>query len=720
MGDAQRLVWQQLHWSLPLDPGGPLQLLQRLATDQHRDPVVFEAFAERGLVTHLFGTTARQVRDVSQLVESLLPGVMLSRTERNRSGFRRLVRLRLRRPALALATARSIEAARAILAALASARGAGEQAALQVVVGAAVPPQLLLPRASDPTQPWFSVLAKGSREPSSSVKRALDEKSSQPGFHAFVRASATAKTDFRRVSILRALLASLRILQGPGTRIEFEAVKGSLDTLPRTGSVLLSAVEALALSGWPIGTEDLPGMASAHPKRLAPGVSGSDSTRVFAQTDAPGRTLPVGIAIEDALYHSLVLGPTGAGKSTSLLNLIVADMKAGRSVVVIDPKNDLVHDVLERVPEHRQRDVVVIDPTQPHPVGLNPVAAVGSSPELVADGILNILRELFPSAFGPRTSDILHASLLTLAHRPGATLAWLPRLFTDTRFRRNLLRTSPDMSEDLRDFWEQFDSLGERQQAQHIGPALSRLRQFLLRPSLRRVLDQPEPRFDLHEVFDKPRIVLVPINSGVLGNDASRLLGSLLVSQLWQLTLARSATRPDSRAPVSLYIDEAQEFVRLGGDLADALARSRSLGVAWHLAHQYRAQMSAEMRAAIDTNARNKIVFTLGPDDARAMAAMAPELTAEDFMALPQHAVYAKLMRGGRQLGWVSAAILPAPKTTSDPLEIVARSQERYGAPPKQAASPDKSAVGATDARTDHDVSQHLSNSPVGRKRRSS
>lgn len=368
-------------------------------------------------------------------------------------------------------------------------------------------------------------------------------------------------------------------------------------------------------------------------------------------------------------------------------------------------------DVLKRIPANRTNDVVVLDPSQALPVGINPLHVPGASPELIADGILNIFRDLFPSAFGPRTSDVMHASLLTLAQHKGSTLTWLPRLLTDRRFRTELTGHLDD-PDGLESFWAQYSDMSERQQAQYIGPVLSRLRQFLLRPSLKRVLDQSEPRFQLADIFSTGRILLVPLNTGLLGNDAAKLLGSLLVSQLWQLTLARAATRAKRRTAVSIYVDEAQEFLHLA-DISDALARSRSLGVAWHLAHQYREQLPVNVRAAIDTNALNKIVFGLGVKDAREMAAMTTDLTAEDFMALPQFSIYASLMRQGRRLGWVSGTALPPPPSTSRAVDLIAASQLRYGRTPTEEKPPsDATTTSPTPSRPDTSIGRRRRGTP--------
>ena len=138
------------------------------------------------------------------------------------------------------------------------------------------------------------------------------------------------------------------------------------------------------------------------------------------------------------------LGPTGSGKSTLLLNLITQDIAAGRAVVVIEPKGDLIAEVLQRIPPSRVGDVVLLDPTDTaRPVGLNPLALGGRSPELVADQLLGLFHALYIAHWGPRTHDILGASLLTLARLPGMTLAALPLLLTDAAFRRRVVPRWP-------------------------------------------------------------------------------------------------------------------------------------------------------------------------------------------------------------------------------------------------------------------------------------
>lgn len=179
--------------------------------------------------------------------------------------------------------------------------------------------------------------------------------------------------------------------------------------------------------------------------------------------------------------------------------------------------------------------------------------------------------------------------------------------------------------------------------------------------------------------------MVVNLNQGLLGAGAARLLGTLLISQLWQHLLARQAEPAERRQIVSVYIDEVQAFLAgLPGSLADALAQARSLGAAFHLAHQYRGQLSTEMMQAVETNTRSKVYFALSATDAAAAARLAPELEAADFQLLAQYQAYATVMHQERRSGWFSLATQPAPPAVRDPALLYAASHARYGIPAEQ------------------------------------
>lgn len=698
--------WFELHFPRPLVPETATELLRRLASESSRAPYVFEAIGSDGQVRYRLGVPQRAVPTARRFFAALVPGAVLDETTAGEVTASAAIRMTTANASLGLRTSRPIESSRSLLAALAAA-GPNETVVLQLFLGDSRPARVVGRRVVDPNQGMLDQLISGRREVDAAVAGRLREKATEHTIQTMVRISVDAPDVTKRHALLKGVVGALRLSQSAGTTIGFSRAAPSYMTrTPHRNLVLLSPAEILCLSAWPLGESELPGLSSLHPRPVRLSGAATDQERVFAITTSPGDERRVGLSIADNLMHLQVLGPNGVGKSTLLTNLIAADMKAGRSVVVLDPKQDLAHEgVLARVPYARRNDVVVIDPLQEQPVGISPLSQGTRAPELVADSIVNTVAELFPNDIGGRTKDVLSAAVMSIVEIPGATITWLPRLLDggDDDFRTWVISQVTDPV--LQAFWSEFNSLTHAQQTQYVGPVLSRLRRLILSPTLRRMLDQPEPRFNLAEVFTKPRIVVVPLNSGLIGLDNMRVIGSLLVAQLWGLTLARAAVPSRERTPVSIYIDEAAEFVRTSGaELADFLARARGLGVALTIAAQGRTQFAEEVAEAIDLNARSRVIFQTSSRDAKFFGSQAPGLEAEDFLALPKYNVYANLIRDGQLTGWFSARTLPAPPEISDPASLVARSARTFGRDP------------AAPARQDPKPSHEPS---IGRRRRS-
>lgn len=332
----------------------------------------------------------------------------------------------------------------------------------------------------------------------------------------------------------------------------------------------------------------------------------------------------------------------------------------------------------------RQGDVVIIDPTSSNPIGFNPLNAGERDPSVTADTLLATFESLFKENWGIRTADVLSAAFLTLARLDGANLLWLHPMLTNPVFRKKLLKENTDpLGTDA--FWRQYDAKKPDAQAVEIAPVLNKIRQLILRPGLRAVLGQKMPRFDIGDLFSKQRIVIVNLNSGLLGSDAAKLLGTLLLGQLWSRLLARQALPKARRHMVGVYIDEVHDFIAgLPGDLADALAQARSLGAGFVLAHQYRSQLSPAMVQAVEANTRNKIYFGMNGLDAAATAKLMPGLEQQDLMLLPKYHAYANVMQDGDSTGWMSVRTLPPTPTQQHAADAYAASQERYGVPAEQ------------------------------------
>ena len=689
---TQPLVWHQLRFALPLAQDAAVGLVERILADASLGRVVLELRASGGQAVWAVGSNAGE--RLILVVRELVPGCRVSRGVSRRTVSQAVV-VSARPNGAGLATERLSAVVRAVLASLAV-TAEGEELVVQLQLGRRFAPQVL---GRVEPQGWLELLGLVPI-PSLSGERGRRMRA-QVGRHraaASLRLGVRAASPLRQRVLLQGLLGALRLVEGPGVRLRARTehpAKLNGVRRPWRAGLELGAGEIVAMAGWPVGEGALPATPSAHP-RVLPLPSARETQRAFATGVADQAGERLGISIGDALYHTVLLGPTGAGKSTALAHLALADIHAGRGVLLIDPKTDLVADILARIPEQRRDDVVVIDPTSSRPVGINPLARTqtarsapsssgggvpggGASPELVADTVLATFKGVFAESWGVRVEQVLAAALVTLARTPGATLVDLPLLLTNPAYRQRLMAASGADPLGTGQFWAAYEALSEAQRQQWVGPVLTRLQPFLIRPHLRATLGQAAPSFDLGEVFTQRRIVLVSLNKGVLGAESARLLGSLLVGQLWPLILARAAVEPSQRHVVSVFIDEVQDYLSLPGSLADALAQARSLGAAFHLAHQYRGQLPAALKAGIDANARNKIIFSLSAADAAELARQAIGLEAADFQLLPRFGVYARTMHHGRENPWCHATTLPPTPPTQDALALRASSQARYG-----------------------------------------
>ncbi|HEX4402832.1 MAG TPA: DUF87 domain-containing protein [Galbitalea sp.] len=675
-------TWSELAFPARPDASDVQALVEHLAASSTLGTIVFEARASGGHVRYLLGSDPDHHSALTRLIFHHLPGYDLVPLGQSRDAPDAALTVRASGRGLPLRTD-SLEATTLSMLSALSAATSAEEVILQLTLG-----RRLAPALDDDSTPRYltlrdALIGQADKLPTSARTR-YRAKRAVHGFEAAIRLGARAGNERRTHGLLRALLGGLRTLEAPGVRLGAHDIAPGQITDPAVSNGLLSrplalsSIEVAALLSWPVGKGFLPGQPPKHPKRVNAPTGLRDARRPFAVATQPGHELRVGLGREDSLTHALLIGRTGSGKSVVMSHLILDAIDDGRSVLVIDPKGDLIsREILPRIPAIRRDDVVVIDPMSDLPVGINPFAEPGSA-ELIADGLLAVFKTVYADSWGPRLEDILSSALLTLARTKGSTLAMLPALLTDAAVRRRLTKSLHDPV-GLEPFWHSYEAMSPEQRAQVIAPVLNKLRPYLLRSSLRRTLGQADPKFSLSELFSKRRIVLVNLNKGLLGAEGARLLGSLVVSQVWPLILNRAAVPPERRHIVNVFIDEVQDYLALPTDLADAFAQARGLGVGFTVAHQYRRQLPGALLAGLDSNARSVIAFGLDHDDAVAVAKRAPNLEAEDFMSLGRHEVYANLMNGGEATGWFMASTLGPTAPLADAQALLRISLERYG-----------------------------------------
>lgn len=378
-----------------------------------------------------------------------------------------------------------------------------------------------------------------------------------------------------------------------------------------------------------------------------------------------GAPVLIGLSPADARHHLHVPGPTGTGKSTLLINLAMADARAGRGLAVFDPKGDLIRDLLDRLPASVGNRLVLIDPDEKAAPAALDLFDLGSDPESVADQLVGVMAKVWAQYWGPRTDDLARHAVLTLAHQPGATLADLPVLLVDTAYRRRLIglvrrKLGPVESAGLVAFWAWYDTLTPAQASVQVGPLLSKLRAVLSRRFAAQLFGTGVSTFRLSEVLDGG-VLLVRLPP-TLGDDTVRLTGSLLLAALLYAASGRADQREADRLDASLILDECQAFLHLPIGVDDALAQAR----AWHLclvlAHQHLGQLTPRMAAALDANARNKVFFALSPRDAKDLVHhVAPYFEAEDLTRRDAYGIVCRLVIDGRDGEPFSLNTRPAP-----------------------------------------------------------
>jgi len=324
----------------------------------------------------------------------------------------------------------------------------------------------------------------------------------------------------------------------------------------------------------------------------------------------------------DRRRHMYVIGQTGSGKSTLLGNCILQDVLAGRGFAFIDPHGDSAELIIDSIPKNRVRDVVYFNPSDTDfPFGFNPLRGVPDHLKATATAnLIATFRSIWRESWGPRMEHILSNTVSALMEYPdnmGISLLAIPKILTDHRFRRRVLRHVDDPV--VLAFWKnEFAAYNDRQRAEVISPILNKMGAFARNPAMRNILGQSKNTFDLSYIMDNQKILVVNLSKGVLGEDMTNLLGSLLVCTIQQEAMKRAAIPERERVDFSLYIDEFQNFTTDAFDSIISEARKYRLSLI--IAHQYLDQLSDKVRKAILGNVGNLIMFTLGGGDAEALA----------------------------------------------------------------------------------------------------
>ncbi|WP_051450379.1 type IV secretory system conjugative DNA transfer family protein [Actinospica robiniae] len=456
---------------------------------------------------------------------------------------------------------------------------------------------------------------------------------------------------------------------------------------------LLSAGELGALAHLPTDP-GAPGLERAGAASISPppGIQAPDTSagiKPIGITDA-GVKRPVGLAVADARHHLHVMGATGSGKSTLMTNLVLDDVEAGRGVVVVDPKGDMIEDILARLPKRVADRTVLFDADDiKAPPRLNVLQCeTVEDRDMVVDNVTGIFSKIFSGFWGPRTDDVFRNACLTLLHHDptgGSDLGDVAAMLTD-RVKRDRA-TAGIKDEVLQGFWADYDAWTDAHRATVIGPLMNKLRAFLTRSFVRNSIASGASSFDIGDVLDGG-LCLVRIPKGVLGEQTAQLLGSLVVAKTWQGASRRARLAQHQRVDAGLYLDECQNFLSLPYPMEDMLAEARGYRLSLTLAHQNLAQLPRDLREGVSANARSKVFFNASPEDSRDLERhTSPLLVAHDLSHLGVYQAAARLVSRGEERSAFTLTTIPLPPEIPGRAQLVReRSREVFGRAP---ATPD-------------------------------
>ncbi|PKV88177.1 type IV secretory system conjugative DNA transfer family protein [Streptomyces sp. TLI_146] len=661
-----------------------------------RDSVVFESVGWPGRIEHRLRLPKHQADVLLRQLRGIVPNLRTTPIENPAlptAGWLR--RIRLTTTARPLRTDQPEGFAVALLSTL-QPLARDELLLYQLVVYPVRTPQL--PVARRPSSglavlpPWLHRVGQllTAAPPAPLDKQAAADfkaKIAEPWFGVIGTVGATAADRPRAHFLVGRLMATLHQLDYNGAALVPRWLpRRAADWLAQaaTGTgvapVHVNAQEAATLLGWPLAGPTVPGLRLSGGRSFPPVPELPTRGRVLGTATYEGLQRPVAISPIDGLMHQLVTGPTGSGKSTLLLNQLTQDIQAGRGVILLDPGGDLARDVADRIPEARIGDLIYLDAADNRPVGINPLACAPEDAELVADQVMDLIKANADS-WGPRLEEVLKAALVLLAATPGMTLVELPAVLTDEVFRASLLaRLDPAFAPTVGAFFARFNSWSEGERGQAVSAVINKISPLTDRRQLRAMLGQAQPAWTMREVMEQHKILLVALPSGLAGSYAVDLLGGLLVSMVWNAAMRRAAVTRDQRQATFLYIDEAGRFLRSGADLTDMLARARGHFLGIIAALQHITQVPPNLRAALLSEARTKVVLQPGADDAATLArALGPLVKPEDLLTLEPRSAVAAVVTGGQVSPPVTIATNPPPEPSGWGPTARAASRLAYG-----------------------------------------
>ncbi|GAC1442380.1 MAG: hypothetical protein NVSMB55_12950 [Mycobacteriales bacterium] len=545
----------------------------------------------------------------------------------------------------------------------------------------------LLAHLLDGLLPAPAVPAAAARTLDADLAARLSEiggKAAQPAFRTTLRTGWLAATPARAAAGHAGLVSALGQFAVVGQNSLSPTATRPDDVWPAIVRAVPARRERLIL-----GIDELAGLVHCPgPELVVPHLRRTQARRRAAAEPLPPGGLhladsvhrdsadPVGVTVQQLMSHGYLVGPSGTGKTTLLTTLVLALAEAGTGAVVLDPHGDLVRQTLLRLPAEQLDRVLLVDLADPAKLPtLNPlwVAPAGPAELAVARAVRSAaVTAVFADVWGlhrataPNLMHFLEAALAALIASGQGCLAALPRFLTDGAYRGAVVRSAADVRVTAR--WAEFAALSPDDRSRTVRAILNKAADFDRNPLLGAVFGDPGPGLRLDEVMDSQRVLLVSLPRGLVPEGTVELVGSLLVSLLYQAALAREARPVHERPPVVAVIDEFQEFALT--TFAKVVTATRKYGLGLVVANQNLSRVrsvSPDVLATLLANAGTVVTFRTAPGDAEVLAPLMSPFGADDLGGLAPYECYWRIpATAGPQVVSARTRPLPAPVRTDD------------------------------------------------------
>lgn len=528
----------------------------------------------------------------------------------------------------------------------------------------------------------------------------IDEKTRHPGYEVMIRVVASSNVSQRAQAILSNIVAAFSLYDAPGKNgFKFTPAK-DIDSLVtsyimrffpqgQTKSIL-NSVELATIFHFP----DQRNIPTSQ-------LSRQDSKQVDGPRNVPeeglllgynvfrGAKKPIRLSDHDRQRHMYVVGQTGTGKSTFLENLALQDMLNGNGFAFVDPHGDTAEKLLAMVPRERTEDVIYFSPADmDYPMGLNLFEY--NSPDqkdFLIQEALNMLYKLYDpqhqGIMGPRYEHLFrHAALTVMSDPNGGTFVDIPKLFRDPQYVKQKLQYVK--SQDTLEFWQK--EMPQSQRSNEFGDVVSwfvsKFGAFLSNEMMRNIIGQTKSAFDLRDIMDNKKILIVNLSKGRTGDLNSKLLGMVFVMKFQAAAMSRANIPEEERVDFSLYVDEFQNFST--ESFATIMSEARKYHLNLIVANQFTTQLTEEIRDAVFGNMGTIVSFRVGQNDVESLAKyFQPIFDGDDLLRVPNYNTIVRTLIGGVPTQPFSMATLPSLGTPNARLAEALKqlSAAKYGKP---------------------------------------